>query len=146
MVKHECAQCKKAKVRIVSILQANPNYQNISTDDDSKKPKFPAQRISEFLPEKDYWPDVYCEQFLKKIKADDLRIHDFRSRPVIIEIDHESHKSDMSTVKDRRRDKHFLSKKIPTVRFDLKNIIGKRAWPDGEIVNIIEVEIEYQLK
>src|SRR5918992_640047 len=116
MVKHECSKCKKAKQRIVSILEKNPSYQNISTDDDNKKPKFPAQKISEFLPEKDYWPDVYCEKVNREFPESHIMLI---FQPVIIEVDHKTHKSDYSTVKDNRRDKHFLSKKIPTVRFGL---------------------------
>ena len=140
MVKHECSQCKKAKQRIVSILEKNPSYQNISTDDDNKKPKFPAQKISEFLPEKDYWPDVYCERWKSMAPIREMKII-----PVIIEVDHKTHKSDYSTVKDNRRDKHFLSKKIPTVRFGLNRIIGRKAWPDDVVELMIEKEIEWQL-
>lgn len=52
---------------------------------------------------------------------------------------------DMSRVKDNRRDRHFLSLRIHKVRFPLARVIGKRAWPDGAILDLIEKKMEYQL-
>jgi hypothetical protein len=145
MVKHECDKCKRAKSRIVAILEKNPNYQNVSTDDDYRTPKFPAERISEFLPEKDYWPDIYCEKASKTLMFDDIQLLRLEFFPVIIEVDHATHKSKIQTVKDNRRDKHFLAKRIPTIRFPLDRVIGKRHWDDNMILYCIEKEIEYQL-
>ena len=145
LVKNECSQCRKAKNRIASLLRSNPSYQNVITDDESSKAKFERQRISEFLPEKDYWPDVYAERTYPWTDIGGMTAY---TQSMIIEVDHESHKSDMSTVKDRRRDKHFLSKKIPTVRFNLEAIVGKKnnVYPDSDLMWLIEKEIEYQLK
>lgn len=148
MVKNECSQCRKAKNRIANLLRSNPSYQNVITDDESSKAKFEKQKISEFLPEKDYWPDVYGEHHSFYDPRDKMESGYCTVTPIIIEVDHESHKSDMSTVKDRRRDKHFLSKKIPTIRFNLESIIGKKnsLYPDSDLMWLIEKEIEYQLR
>ena len=148
MVKNECSQCRKAKNRIANLLRSNPSYQNVITDDESSKAKFEKQKISEFLPEKDYWPDVYCEKSSKVLMFDNVPLLQLEFFPVIIEVDHESHKSKMATVKDKRRDKHFLSKKIPTIRFNLESIIGKKnsLYPDSDLMWLIEKEIEYQLR
>lgn len=95
--------------------------------------------ISEHLPEKDYWPDVSCTRLFY---YDGQRY----SKDVIIEVDYDSHKSDMSRVKDNRCDRHYLSLGIHKVRFPLARVIGKRAWPDGAILDLIEKKMEYQLK
>ena len=148
MVKNECSQCRKAKNRIANLLRVNPNYQNVITDDESSKPKFPAQKISEFLNERDYWPDVFCERITKYIptRADPNIVQVLEVVPVIVEVDHETHKSKMATVKDRRRDKHFISKMIPTIRFNLEAIVGRNTYPDSDLMWLIEKEIEYQLR
>lgn len=152
MVKHECANCKKAKARIVMILQhSGRGYRNVSTDDDNvdKKgrliPKFPAQKISEFLPEKDYFPDVYFEK---------QQVPGF-SRTYyigIIEVDHieqkgpSAHKSKHATQSDRARDKFFLTEKgIPTIRFNLEHIVGMEQYLAEDILNLIDAEIKDQL-
>ena len=70
---------------------------------------------------------------------------DSKTQSVIIEVDHKSHYSDTATHKDNIRDKHFLKKGIPTIRFKLKDIIGKKPWSDKEILSLIDAEIEYQL-
>jgi hypothetical protein len=44
MVKHECAQCKKAKARIVMILECSHAFQNIYLQMAIQRPKFPAFR------------------------------------------------------------------------------------------------------
>lgn len=147
MVKNECSQCRKAKNRIASLLRSNPSYQNVITDDESSKAKFEKQKISEWLPEKDYWPDVYCEKASEALMFDDIPLMQFKFFPVIIEVDHKTHKSKMATVKDNRRDKHFLTHlQIPTVRFNLEAIVGRNTYPDSDLMWLIEKEIEYQLQ
>jgi hypothetical protein len=144
MVKHECDKCKRGKRRIATLLQESEQYQHVSVDDDSDKPRYPAQMISELLPEKDYWPDISCTRFFY---YDGQRY----SKDVIIEVDHiqegsSSHRSKRSVEKDIARDKHFLSIRIPTVRFTLDKVIGKKAYPDNDILDLIDKEIEYQLR
>jgi hypothetical protein len=155
MVKHECDRCKRAKLRIADILwfqSPRPGYTKVTLDDDFKdkkgkiKPMFPNQVVSDFLPAKDYYPDVYAEKIIEIEKHKGLGNDDIiKSQPVIIEIDH-THISKNSTVKDKRRDKHFLSKGIPTVRFPVGRVIGSRKWYDFIIMDLIEKEIKYQLR
>ena len=139
MVKNESDLHRRAKRRIASILQHSPLYDNVITDDDSNIPVFKKQVISEFLEAKDYWPDIFAMRYFY---YDSQRY----SKDVIIEVDGSSHKSSTSTDKDNRRDKHFLSIKIPTVRFNIQNVIGKNSWTDDVILEMIQKEIDYQLK
>lgn len=143
LVKRECAQCKKAKARIVMILQhSGRGYQNVSTDDDNVDkrgkliPKFPAQKISPWLI-KDYFPDVYFEK--KTVPGFSKTVY-----IGIIEVDHDHNKKG-HFIRDTRRDKHFLSKGIPTIRFDLKDILGINQYHHDEILDLIDKEIKYQL-
>jgi hypothetical protein len=160
MVKHECSNCKRGKLRIANILRARSEFQNVTTDDELKIekgrkkgkliPKYPNQQISEFLPPKDYYPDISAERDKLENVLPSIPPQ-LVTHPIIIEVDHiqkgsSSHKSKNSTIKDRRRDKHFLSKGIPTIRFNLKNIIGVNQWQASDIIDMIEKEIEHQLK
>ena len=149
MVKHECVNCKRAKLRIANILRARTEFRNVTIDDELKDkkgkliPKFPNEKISEFLPAKDYFPDIYFERQTVPGFSGTVYLG-------IIEVDHiqkgsPSHKSKDATIKDRRRDKHFISKGIPTIRFNLKNIIGVNQWQANDIVDMIDKEIKYQL-
>lgn len=136
MVKNECLRCKLAKSRVALLLKL-AIYRNVVTDDElvdkrgRLKPMFKDQRISQFIT-KDYYPDVYGEKMLS-----------FGGwvQPVIIEVDH-NHRSDRQTKKDKVRDKHFLTKDIPTVRFNLEHLIGRKKWSDFDIVDLIGKEIK----
>ena len=149
MVKHECAQCKRGKRRIAKILYNHPNFGKVIVDDDYKnlkdrkkriKPMFPNQYISEFLSPKDFYPDIYANKWKELDPTDGSNTIE-----LILEVDHKSHYSDTATHKDRVRDLHFLKKGIPTIRFKLNDIIGRKPWSDKEILSLIDAEIEYQL-
>ena len=138
MVRNEGDLHRKAKRRIASILRSSSLYDNVMTDDDSSKAHYERQIISEYLEAKDYWPDVFANRFFY---YDSQRC----SKDVIIEINGDSHHSKIGTVKDERRDTHFRSIGIPTIRFPISRVIGKKAWSDEVILNMIQEEIDYQL-
>ena len=154
MVKHECVQCKRGKRRIAKILSNHPNFGKVIVDDDYKnfkdrkkriKPMFPNEIVSEFLSPKDFYPDVYAELSKLYVRKFFVGWDDSKTQSVILEVDHKSHYSDTSTQKDNNRDRHFLKKGIPTIRFKLKDIIGNKPLSDKVILSLIDAEIEYQL-
>ena len=106
---------------------------------------FPNEQVSPFLSPKDYYPDVYAELSKLYVRKFFVGWDDKKTQSVILEVDHKSHYSDTATHKDNIRDKHFLKKGIPTIRFKLKDIIGQKPWGDKEILSLIDAEIEYQL-
>ena len=154
MVKHECANCKRGKRRIANLLRNHPNFSKVIVDDDYKnlkdrkkriKPMFPNEQVSPFLPTKDYYPDVYAELSKLYVRKFFVGWDNSKTQSVILEVDHKTHYSDAATHKDNIRDKHFLKKGIPTIRFKLKDIIGNKPLSDKEILSLIDGEIEYQL-
>lgn len=72
---------------------------------------------------REYKPDIFCRD---------------NGQLKVIEIDGDSHKDDLRELKDAIRDQAFAARKIPSIRIEVEEVIGKYRISDAEILKRIK--------